>query len=208
MPKFPEPPGQSRLAAIHPATAILARGALLWRLYFAEGPYPAAGWNAFRFYGPTLARFDHQEPPPRVGPRGILYAARSWHTCFGEVFQDTRTIDRHRHAPVLVAFDLVRDVALLDLRGAWPTRAGASSAIGSGPRARARRWSRQIYEAYPAMEGLYYASSMDGGRDAVALYERAQGALAARPRFHRLLSDPLLFSTVSAAAGRFGYALV
>jgi hypothetical protein len=58
------------------------------------------------------------------------------------------------------------------------------------------------------MEGLCYASSMDGGRDAVALYERAQGALAARPRFHRLLSDMILFSTVSAAAGRFGYALV
>jgi len=31
-------------------------------------------------------------------------------------------------------------------------------AIGTGPRPRAQRWSRAIYDAYPDLDGLYYLS--------------------------------------------------
>ena len=104
--------------------------------------------------------------------------------------------------------ELVRAVSLLDLTGSWPTRAGASMAINSGPRPRARRWSQAIYAAYPAVEGLYYASSLDANRPAVVLYERAASALPRRPTFHRALADPTLAAAIVRAARRFNYVAI
>jgi hypothetical protein len=137
-----------------------------------------------------------------------MYAAGSPVTCLAEVFQITRVIDRASNAPWLVAFDVARDVALLDLTGTWPTLAGGSMAIGSGPRPRARRWSRAIYATYANVEGLLYASSMHGNRPALALYERAQSAMPAAPVFHRALSDPALVPRLNAVAATLGYGLV
>ncbi|MGO8996037.1 MAG: RES family NAD+ phosphorylase [Polyangiaceae bacterium] len=204
MAKLPEPPSPLEL---DPEIAIRERGARCWRIYFAGGRHPAT-WRDFRFFGPTLARFDHHDPPPSAQARGILYTAASPVTCLAEVFQATRVIDRGARSPWLVAFDLARDVPLLDLTGPWPTRAGASMAIGSGPRPRARRWSRAIYEAYANVEGLLYASSMNANRPALALYERAHTALPAAPVFHRALSDPALVPRLNAAATALGYRLV
>jgi len=138
----------------------------------------------------------------------VLYAAESGPTSIAEVFQQTRTIDRSRAGPWLVSFRFARGVSFLDMTAAWPTRAGASMNIHSGMRARARRWSQVIYEAYPEVEGLLYASSMDANLPAVALYERALTALPATPTFHRALDDPALLGTLKSAASRFGYGLV
>ena len=204
MSKLPEPPNP---LALEPEIAIRERGERCWRIYYAGSRHPAT-WRDFRFFGPTLARFDHHDPPPSVRARGILYAAASPLTCIAEVFQATRVIDRGSASPWLVAFDLARDVPLLDLTGRWPTRAGASMAIGSGPRPRARRWSRAIYDAYAGVEGLVYASSMHANRPALALYERAQAALPGAPAFHRALSDPALVPRLNAAAAALGYRLV
>ena len=204
MPKFPEPPARLTIAAI---TGTLGARTRLWRIYFAGGAHPAA-WDGFRFYGPTPSRFDHHDPPPQAQQRGILYAAREPTTCVAEVFQATRVIDRASSSPWLVAFDLAQEVVLLDLTGLWPTAAGASMVINTGQRPRARRWSRAIYAAYAAVEGLLYASSMHANRPAVALYERAQPAMPATPVFHRALSDPALLHRLSAAAGRLGYRIV
>lgn len=96
-------------------------------------------------------------------------------------------------------------MSLLDLAGTWPTKAGASMAINSGRRDRARAWSLRVYEDYPAVEGLHYASSMDSNQPAVALYERAQDALPVRPLFHRALADPGLTGAVARAALLFNY---
>jgi hypothetical protein len=202
MAKLPEPPNP-----LEPEIAVRERGARCWRIYYAGGRHPAT-WRDFRFFGPTLARFDHHDPPPSVQARGILYAAASPLTCIAEVFQATRVIDRGSGSPWLVAFDLVHDVPLLDLTGPWPTRAGASMAIGSGPRARARRWSRAIYSTYANVEGLLYASSMHANRPALALYERARAALPAAPAFHRALLDPALVPRLDTAATALGYRLV
>ena len=208
MAKFPEPPPVADLAAIAPAARTLRAGTRLWRIYFQAGPYPSA-WNAFRHFGPiTRSRFDHHLAPAATQGRGILYASPEGSVPFADVFQEDRTIDRMRDGPWLVAFELTAPVALLDLAGAWPTRAGASAAINSGPRARARRWSQRIYDAYPAIVGLWYRSSMGGNRPAVALYERATPTLPARPVFHRALADSALTPIVLRAAGRFNYAVV
>jgi len=202
--KFPNPPASLTLA---PSIVTVPVGTALFRIYFAQGAHPG-NWNDFRFFGPTAARFDHHDLPASVQARGILYAAQDPVTCLAEVFQATRTIDRAARAPWLVAFDTVRDVPVLDLTGAWATRAGASMAMSSGPRPRARVWSRAIYSAYPTVEGLLYGSSMNANRPAFALYERAQSALPSAPSFHRALSDPALVHRLNAAATRLGYGLV
>lgn len=210
MAKFPEPPSVADLVAlgIRPSEACtLAAGTRIWRIYFQAGPHPAL-WNDFRGYGPTDARFDHHLPPARVQTRQILYAASHGPICVAEVFQSTRTIDRTRRSPWLVAFEVLRDVTLLDLTGHWPTRAGASQAINSGTRKRARRWSRRIYDAFPPIEGIRYPSSTYENQPALALYERAESAMPTTPVFHRALADPALLGPLQAVASAAGYTMV
>lgn len=163
-------------------------------------------WNEFPSGGPITSRFDHRLPARAPGPpRRILYAAREVYTCFGERFQDGRTIERSKFESWLVGFAIARDVVALDLTGVWPTRAGASLVLASGPHRRARRWSQRIYEDYPAIEALYYPSSMHGNRPSVALYERAETALPGSPAFNRALADPLLDGVVARACILLGY---
>lgn len=213
MAKFPDPSAPDRLARTPPERVVMEQGTLLWRVYFRGGPSPGV-WNAMRDFGPTTARFDHHLPDPEGKPhrqaRKILYAALDGVTCLAEVFQRTRLIDRHAHDPWLVGFALERSLELLDLGGTWPTRAGASMALNSGPRPRARRWSQAIHAADPGLHGLYYPSSMHAKRPAVVLYERAEaaGALPARPMFHRALADPALFTLLRNTAIDLGYRLV
>ncbi|MFQ6755308.1 RES family NAD+ phosphorylase [Cereibacter sphaeroides] len=213
MAKFPEPPPAATLAALGPEIATLPAGTPLARIFFRGGDHPM-GWNDFRFWGPGSGRFDPHLPDalgaPQVQVRGILYAAGSaapgaLAVCAAEVFQETRIIDLTGRAPWFAVFALARPLTLLDLTGPWPTRAGASAAIASGPKARARRWSRVFYEAFPAIDGLLYPSSMGGNAPVMALYERARPALPDSPDFHRALADPALRVPVLRAAGVIGY---
>jgi hypothetical protein len=207
--KFPEPPLPDDLAArVAPEVRKVSSGSVLWRLYFRAGPH-ATTWSQFRSYGPVSSgRFDHHSPPPHRQERATLYAAAEGPTCLAEVFQDARVIDRRRNEPWLVAFLTDGGLDLLDLTGVWPTRAGASMAINSGPRPRAQRWARVIYAAYPTIHGIYYPSSMDGNRPAVALFERALFAMPKHPRLHRALAEAPLLIPIANAAARFGYRVV
>jgi hypothetical protein len=81
-------------------------------------------------------------------------------------------------------------------------------AINSGPRPRARRWSRAIYAAYPHLGGLHYASSMNANAPAIVLYERAAHVMPGRPVFHRALADAALSTVVARAATQVDYAIV
>jgi hypothetical protein len=205
--KFPRPPDPLAAAL---QLRLLHAGELLWRVYFRGGAHPIA-WRDFRFFGPTPSRFDHQERPPSLQRRGIAYfasGARAPITCLAEVFQATRLVDRRAKDPWLAAFALARGLKLLDLTGPWPTVAGASMAINTGPRPRAREWSRAIYAAYPELDGLLYGSSMHANQPAIALYERALPAIPGAPSFNRALEDPTLLSRLNAACNRLGYGLV
>ncbi len=141
--------------------------------------------------------------------RGVYYAARNAKTCLAEVFQAARRIDRVFQAPWLVVFETRGELKLLDLTGDFATRMGASMAIHSGSRGRARGWARDLYEAYPEIQGILYAASMHGGAPALALNERAlkRPFFPAHPLFHRALADDAMLDTLKHAARDLGYAL-
>lgn len=218
MAKFPNPPGIEALKSISPVTCELEAGTRIFRIFKSAGRHSLhqpVHWNSFRHYGPTTARFDHhlcnRQGEPFEGMRGILYGAvgrEAIPTCLAEVYQDTRIIDQKARAPVLCAFTLTDSLTLLDLSGAFATRIGASMAINSGPRDRARRWSVQLYEAYPHIHGIAYSSSMYANQPAVALFERAAFALPERPDAHRQLEDPALDHLLVATAKVIGYGLI
>jgi RES domain-containing protein len=177
------------------------------RIYPGAGEHPYE-WNEFRFLGPVNSRFD-QHPPPRDhhDDHGILYGAFSLTTCLAEYFQDGRTIHR-RAAPHYVVFDITRPLELLDLTGAWPTRAGGSMKLNSGRRDVSRAWSRRLYEAFADIDGLLYPSSMHANAPALALYERARDALPKAPVVNRPLDDPLFLGDIKRAARTIGYDIV
>ena len=205
MAKFPEPPPTKELAEIPPDVRVLPARTALFRLYFRGGKHPTS-WNGFRSFGPLeSSRFDHHSPPRREQERRILYAAAGLETCLAEVYQERRLIDRKYKEPWLVGFHLRSELVLLDLSGRWPTRAGASMAINSGPRPRAQRWSRAIHAAYPGIQGLYYPSSMYGEGHCLALYERAEPSIPALPVLHRSLDHPALLPWLEGVAEDIGY---
>ena len=207
MPKLPRPP--AALPPLRPSdTRALERGLLIWRIYRAAGSHSTA-WNDFRYHGPVpTGRFDHQEPPPHDDPdRGILYAALDITGALAEAFQDTRTIDRDRHEPWLVGFELAVDLLALDLTRLWPTRVGANQAIATGRRHVAQESSRRIYHAYAGVQALRYRSSMAGGSINLAFYERATQCLPFGPRFHAPLTHPGLAIPLQRTAAHLGYSL-
>lgn len=206
--ELPPPPPIGELRKLGPEIHVLPTETLLWRVYLRAGRYPSA-WNAFRHFGPTDARFDHHDlPPAAYADRAILYGADSVPTCLAEVFQTTRVIDRRRWVLHLAAFELDTPLSLLDVTGAWVTRAGGNMAINSGSRARSREWSRAIYDAYPELQGIRYASSMNANQPAVALYERRRPGLPVAPALDVPLDHPGLASFISQAARRFGYRVI
>ncbi len=213
MAKFPHSPGVAALAELQPSVRRLPRGTRLARVYFTRSPH-AIAWNAFRHVGPLNSRWDHHvlnaQGAAFAQERGIYYAAADARTCLAEVFQDTRRIDRAFQAPWLVVCKTLRVVDLLDLTGDFATRMGASMAIHSGSRVRARGWARDLYQAFPSTQGILYAASMHGGAAAFALNERALkgGPLfAAHPEFHRALADDVMLDPLKHAARALGYAL-
>ncbi len=210
MPAFPSPP--ERLPDLRPDDVAEIAGHL-WRVYFSAGAHPGT-WRTFRSYGPVVGgRFDHHVPPKSSSTsRAVLYAAigpRAIETCLAEVFQGTRVIDRHDRAPYLAAFQLVRQVRLLDLRDSWPARAGVTQILNSGSHTQAQAWSRQVFLSYPDLDGVLYPSAASGISGAnIMLFERAAPALPPRPLFNEALSHTGLVLPLRRAAYRFGYFLL
>ena len=209
MPKVPRTPAPARLAALKPDVRVLPSGSLAWRIYFRGGPHPTR-WGDFRHVGPTDARFDHHlGRRPVYQDRAVLYAADDPTTCFAEVFQRTWVVNRWHKDPWLVGFRTGASLSLLDLTGAFATRAGASMALMTGARSVSRNWARGLYDAYPQTAGLRYPSSMHANRPAIVLTDRAEaaGVVPPQPSFHRALADPALLSLLKNVARSVGYAL-
>lgn len=210
MAKVPRHPPAGVFNALNPDVTALDAGSLVWRIYFRAGPYPSR-WNEFRHVGPAqTARFDHHEgTAPTAQDRGVLYVAEDAIACFAEVFQRTRVIGRSHAAPALVAFETAVPLRLLDLTGSFPTRAGASMGLMTGPRSVGRAWGRAFYETWPGLAGFRYPSGMYANRALIVFNERARAAgfLPARPVFHRRLADPALLPALREIATKLGFAL-
>jgi hypothetical protein len=207
--KLPAAPPPEELAAIgvRPDEEHRTQARLL-RIHRTLGEH-VVPWNAFRHHGPlALGRFDPHDPPPRTQEAGVLYAALAAQTCVAEVFQLRRVVNRRRGAPYLTAFTPTRELRLVDLRGAWPTRAGASQAIASGRRDVARGWARSIHAGLAAFDGVVYPSSMDGGRPAFALFERAADAMPGEPDGSWPLGHPALADALAGVCQALGYRLL
>lgn len=209
MPKVPRTPSAARLTALNPDVRVLPGGSLTWRIYFRGGRHPTR-WSDFRHVGPTDARFDHHRGRTATHQnRAVLYAAGDPTTCFAEVFQRTRVVNRWHDDPWLVGFDTAASAPLLDLTGSFATRAGASMALMTGARSVSRNQARGFYDAYPEILGLLYPSSMHANRPAMILTDRAEaaGVIPDQPSFHRALGDPALLGLLKNAARSIGYAL-
>jgi hypothetical protein len=102
-----------------------------------------------------------------------------------------------------------RSLRLLDLTGSWPTRAGASQAIATGPKKITQAWARAIHAAFPALDGLWYRSSMDGGGHAVCLWDPPAGtALPLAPDALLPLDHPGLDVPLGRICEELGYILL
>lgn len=215
MAKFPWPPTTERLLEIREDGDVVAvtPTTALARIYLAGGRYPSR-WNAFRTVGPVAAaRFDPHPPtddgvPLEVPDCGVLYAGLTLQTCVAEAFQASRVTDRRTGRPWLAIFRAERALRLLDLTDTWPTRAGASQAISSGPRHRARAWARVIRAAYDDLDGLWYRSSMDGGKPALCLWVPALDAMPRSPLANLPLDAAGLALPLARASRAVGYHLL
>lgn len=211
MAKLADSPGAAELGRVAPVLRTIPSATRLARVYYTAGRH-ATTWNEFRHFGPLNVRWDHHAATaagwPQSQVRGICYAARDAQTCFAESFQSTRRIDRAFQAPWLVVFETIAPLRVLDLTEEL-TRMGATAAIHSGSRRRARGWARDVYEAFGEMQGVQYPSPMNGGAAAFALNERALNTplFAAHPLLHRALADDLMLDPLKHAAQALGYAL-
>ncbi|WP_209707502.1 RES family NAD+ phosphorylase [Crossiella equi] len=179
MARLPPPPTPAALQALLRRTedvVAVHRATRLVRIFAAGGTHPQR-WNSFRYAGPLPhARFDPHPAtvdgrPIETHEHGVLYFGLSVRTSVAEVYQATSTVDRRTRSPHLVVLRPRRTLRLLDLSGLWPTRAGASQSISTGPKDRTQAWARAIRAAYPELDGLWYRSSMDTGNPAICLWD-------------------------------------
>lgn len=217
MARLPMPPPADELAralrpeedivAVHPATRLV-------RVFTALGHHPQH-WNSFRYTGPLAhGRFDPHIPDPDGSPRaddtaGVLYYSLSVRTSIAEVFQATSMVDRKTRYPHLVIMRPARTLRLLDLTGLWPTRAGASQQISSGPKRITQAWARAIRAVHPDLDGVWYRSSMDSGDPAICLWDPpAETALPEAPDFLQPLIHPGLDLPLARICEELNYVLL
>lgn len=209
MSKLPRPPSPPALRERAPVSLHrLDTDVLLWRIHLTVGEH-VLPWNALRHWGPAAGRFDPHDLPPGHDPaHGVLYAAVSQvAVAVAEAFQRTRRVDVTAGGPWLTGLRLRRPVDLLDVTGAWATRAGASQALSVGPRPRAQEWARAITSAWPDLQGVWYRSSMLAGGHCAALWLPAADALPHQPEISLPLSHPSLWGPLALVCERIGYRL-
>lgn len=216
------PPDTGRFPSLAPSHVWrLPVDTFLGRIYAAGGPHPGR-WSAFRAYGPSTARFDHQPPPPRKHPeRRITYLAAAvpdrrgaahplLRTCLAEVFRDRGIVELSRDSPYFTLFKPTRELRLLDLSDSdWVTLAGGSGAITSGARHQSRAWARAIYRHYKGLiDGVIYSPSNLAPARSVALWEQAEDALPALPLFNEPLAHVGLRARIETYATDLGLPII
>jgi hypothetical protein len=211
--RLPNPPSTAELRTVgirEDEYRVIQTAEPWWRVHRTTGDNVLA-WNAFREHGPHL-RFDPHPPPARQhGGIGVWCGASGPTAALAEAFQAERTIDRFRGDPYLSGLRFTRELRLLDLAadspGAWPTRAGGTFALSTGPRSIAQRWARRIFEAFPDLDGLRYNSRF-ACEPCIALFMPASDAMPLRPLLSLPLTHPGMALRIAKAAERLGYLVI
>lgn len=211
--RLPGPPPKAALNAVgirDDEYRIVSTDELWWQIHRTTGDHVLA-WNTFREHGPHL-RFDPHLPPARHHDGiGVRYGGSGPTPALAEAFQADRTIDRFRGDPYLTGVRFTREVRLLDLAadstGAWPTRAGGTFALSTGPHSVTQRWARRITEVFPDLDGLRYNSRF-AGEPCIALFTPATTAMPPRPVLSLPLTHPGLAFRIAKAAQRLGYLML
>lgn len=210
MVKLPRPPEPAQLATRAPLDGALhtvGTQLTLWRIHYTLGEH-VLRWNQPRTWGPARGRFDPHHLPPALDPsRSVLYLGDQIPVVLAELFQHTRRVDLTAGGPWLTGLRLTRPMSLLDVTGLWPTRAGASQAIASGPRPQAQAWARVIADTWPDLDGIWYRSSMHGPGHCAALWQPAEDALPTAPLLSIPLAHPALWNALALACEQLGYRL-
>ena len=136
-----------------------------------------------------------------------MYAAADMDTALAEVYQRGRVIEpTGPNTPYVTVWHPSRPLRLLDIRGQWPVRQGASHSLNTGPQPVCRRWAHAIALHPQRPDGILYTSSMTGG-NAAALFLPSADSFPATPELSLPLSDPGLVGVINGAAERIGYAI-
>jgi hypothetical protein len=190
------PPPDSR-RTLSPEHVLVPEGTSLFRIFDPNSHY-RPGPLSFRYVGPR-ARFDHHEGNGSAEPRGIIYAGLTIDCAVVEAFDlGVVALGTKNLARILPT----RELTLLDLRARSAMRAGTVAAIASADHGLSQLWARYIYEnadIYGGVDGIFYASAHNG-EDAVALFERADGALECPPDHDAPLIDPAVLTAVRRSA--------
>lgn len=207
MAKLPLPPPVDQLRSLggsHPWATDVPE--VLWRIRRGAGRFPSK-WDGFRHLGPLpSARFDPHKPPTHEQTECVAYFAATWRTCLAEVFQATRVVNVRRGDPFITGVRPTRPLQLLDLRGDWPIRIGASHHINTGRKDHCRAWARALRQAWPRADGLI-SVGIDSG-PVITLFAPARRTLGREPVFDRPLADGHIRDRVAAATEAIGYTLV
>lgn len=116
------------------------------------------------------------------GEYGTLYAALDPHAAFLETFARDPGVQLVALATLaenlLVRLHVTRALSLVNLTGPALRRLGGDTRITSGDHRVAQRWALALWQRPEGVDGLYWRSRFDDSRFNVALFDRAEDALA------------------------------
>jgi RES domain-containing protein len=181
--------------------AHIAPGAVFGRIYRQAFPDPLG-------FSKTRSRFSDPRRRIEANRFGVLYLGSSLKVCFleallrderdgviGDYLMAETELDARRYAEVEVREAL----KLIDLRGDGPVRMGIPSNVTRGSKqALARKWSVAFHDHPEQVDGIIYASRLNGETN-LAVYGRAVGKLVA-PRVHTLRRTPGLAEVLNVLA--------
>lgn len=177
----------------------------MWRVAGTEGEH-VLGWDEVRAYGPlrTMRWDPHHEPPREQPDRSILYVSPVPRTALAERYQKNREIDPYKASPYLYGWMPERDLSLLDLRGDWPLRNGASTTLPTGRKNVCRASAEAILDTWGHLDGILTRSAMDG-HDTYVLFPNARSSTPPTAFHARALAHPHVYVYVHQWASEIGY---
>lgn len=180
----------------------------LWRTFRTLGPY-ALDWDELRHHGPIPnMRFDpHPMPEDDYPDVGVMYTSTTPHTALGEVYQNSRVIDRSAGGVTIASWIPTRPLQLLDLTSNWPVMNGAAASMMMDDKATTQAWARAVFDQFGLdLDGLYHVSSINN-EPMITLFSRSktEPSFPARVSFRALLSDATADEIIRVAKVKLGY---